>query len=90
MTLLKPLLSSSMEKAFFSTDSLENLVIKLINCLQIRPNIDFVSLCLSRQYLETIVGTDLYEQYLDRIGASTKLGYLSIIHESDLTQYLGN
>ena len=82
-------LHDQLEKDFFSTDSLESLIIKLINCLQIRPKIDFVSLCLSRQYLETMVGTDLYEQYLDRIGVSTKLGYLSIIHESDLTQYLG-
>lgn len=79
-----------LEKDFFSTDSLETLIIKLINCLQIRPNIDFVSLCLSRQYLAAMVGTDLYEQYLERIGVSTKLGYLSIINESDLTQHLGN
>ena len=79
-----------LEKDFFSTDSLETLIIKLINRLQIRPNIDFVSLCLSRQYLASMVGSDLYEQYLDRIGVSTKLGYLSIINESDLTQYLGS
>jgi len=79
-----------LEKDFFSADSLENLIIKLINCLQIRPNIDFVSICLSKQYLETMVGPDLYEQYLDRIGVSTKLGYLSIIDESDLRKYLGH
>ena len=37
-----------LEKDFFSADSLEELVITLANCLQLRPDIDFVSLGLTR------------------------------------------
>jgi len=46
----------ALEKDFFSAESLEDLIMKLINCLQLRPNIDFVTLCLTREYLETMLG----------------------------------
>jgi serine phosphatase RsbU (regulator of sigma subunit)/uncharacterized protein YigA (DUF484 family) len=77
-----------LERDFFSADSLEDLIIKLINCLQLRPDIDFVSLCLTRQYLESMLGSLGYEQFLHKIGAPTKLGYLSIIDEGDLSAQL--
>ena len=34
----------NLERDFLSADSLEDLILKLINCLQIRPDIDFVTL----------------------------------------------
>ena len=78
-----------LEKDFFSADTLEDLIIKLINCLQIRPDVDFVSLCLIKQYLETMLGPHGYEHFLPGIGVPSKLRYLSIINETELTKRLG-
>lgn len=78
-----------LEKDFFSAGSLEDLIIKLNTCLLIRPDIDFVSLCLSKEYLESMLGTLGYEQLLPKVRVSTNIGYLSIIDESDVKKYIG-
>lgn len=79
-----------LEKDFFSADSLEDLTIKLINCLQLMLiNVHFVSLCLSKQYMESMLGNNVYEQILPDFGVTKRSGYLSIIDENEFDKYLG-
>jgi len=78
-----------LERDFFSADSLENLIIKLINCFQIRPDIDFVSISLCKQYLEKMLGTPGKDQFSQKIGLPRELSYLCIIDEQDLIDRLG-
>ncbi|MBN1103881.1 MAG: DUF484 family protein [Deltaproteobacteria bacterium] len=78
----------ALEKDFFSAQSLEDLVLKLVNRLQIRPDIDFVSLCLTREYLQGMLGTRVYEHLLPGLGISEKLRYLSVHEEEKLKEHL--
>ncbi|MBN2123924.1 MAG: SpoIIE family protein phosphatase [Deltaproteobacteria bacterium] len=78
-----------LEKDFLSAGSLEDLIIKLINCLQLREDIDFVSLCLTAEYLEGMLGVHAYDRLLSGIDAPRKMGYLSLVREEDLMEHLG-
>jgi len=78
----------ALEKDFFSAQSLEDLVINLVNRLQLRPDIDFVSLCLTREYLQGMLGTRVYEHLLPGLGISVKLRYLSVLEEEKLRGHL--
>ena len=75
-----------LEKDFFSADSLEELVITLANCLQLRPDIDFVSLGLTRQYLESILGS---QEFIDQLSLPRGLNILPIVDEEDLRKRVG-
>ncbi len=78
----------ALEKDFFSAESLEDLIMKLINCLQLRPNIDFVTLCLTREYLETMLGSHFLDRFLPKIGIPEGMGYLQIVEKEDLEKHL--
>src|SRR5512139_2673064 len=75
-----------LEKDFFSADSLEELVITLTNCLQLRPGIDFVTLGLTRQYLESILGS---QEFVDQLSMPRGLDILPIMEEEDLRKHVG-
>ena len=75
-----------LEKDFFSADSLEELVITLTNCLQLRPGIDFVTLGLTRQYLESSLGC---QEFVDQLSMPRGLEILPIMEEEDLKKHLG-
>ena len=75
-----------LEKDFFSADSLEELVITLTNCLQLRPGIDFVTLGLTRQYLESSLGS---QEFVDQLSMPRGLDILSIMEEEDLRKHVG-
>ena len=75
-----------LEKDFFSADSLEELVITLTNCLQLRPGIDFVSLGLTRQYLESSLGS---QEFIDQFSLPQGLDILPIMDEEDLRAHVG-
>jgi GAF domain-containing protein len=75
-----------LEKDFFSADSLEELVITLTNCLQLRPGIDFVTLGLTRQYLESSLGS---QEFIDQLSLPQGLDILPIVDEEDLTKHVG-
>jgi len=75
-----------LEKDFFSADSLEELVITLTNCLQLRPGIDFVSLGLTRQYLESSLGS---QEFIDQFSLPQGLDILPIMDEADLRKRVG-
>lgn len=77
-----------LERDFFSSESLEDLIIRLLNCLHLMPDVDFVSVCLTRQYLKSMLGSRKYEQLLSKLGASTKMRYLSIREEEEVRQHL--
>ncbi|MFH1489236.1 MAG: GAF domain-containing SpoIIE family protein phosphatase [Pseudomonadota bacterium] len=79
-----------LEKDFFSADTLENLIIKLMNCLQLRPDIDFVSLCLTSQYMGAMIGSEELEMVLPVIGVPSRLKYLSIIDNGVLSSCFGD
>ena len=74
-----------LEKDFFSADSLDELVVTLTNCLQLRPGIDFVTLGLTRQYLESSLGS---QEFIDQISLPKGLDILPIMDESDLTKHI--
>jgi serine phosphatase RsbU (regulator of sigma subunit) len=61
--------------------TLETLTLRLINRLTIRPDIDLVTVCLSRDYLESVFFARTYQQFLPKIG-------VSVIDESDLEKYV--
>jgi serine phosphatase RsbU (regulator of sigma subunit) len=75
-----------LEKDFFSANSLEELVITLSNCLQLRPGIDFVTLGLTRQYLESSLGS---EEFIDQFCLPQGLYLLPIVDERDLREQVG-
>ena len=75
-----------LEKDFFSADSLEELVITLTNCLQLRPGIDFVTLGLTRQYLESSLGS---QEFIDQFSLPQGLDILPIMDEEDLRKHVG-
>ena len=75
-----------LEKDFFSADSLEELVITLTNCLQLRPGIDFVTLGLTRQYLESSLGS---QEFVDQLSMPRGLDILPIMEEEDLRKHVG-
>jgi serine phosphatase RsbU (regulator of sigma subunit) len=75
-----------LEKDFFSADSLEELVITLTNCLQLRPGIDFVTLGLTRQYLESSLGS---QEFVDQLSMPRGLDILPIMDEEDLRKHVG-
>ncbi len=75
-----------LEKDFFSADSLEELAITLANCLHLRPDIDFVSLTLTRQYLESILGS---QEFIDQLSLPRGLNILPIMDEEDLRKCIG-
>src|SRR5512134_1794534 len=70
-----------LEKDFFSADSLEDLVITLTNCLQLRPGVDFVTLGLTRQYLESSLGS---REFIDQLSLPRGLDILLILEEAEL------
>jgi serine phosphatase RsbU (regulator of sigma subunit) len=75
-----------LEKDFFSADSVEDLVITLTNCLQLRPGIDFVTLGLTRQYLESSLGS---QEFIDQLSLPLGLDILPIMDEEDLRKHVG-
>jgi serine phosphatase RsbU (regulator of sigma subunit) len=75
-----------LEKDFFSADSLEELVITLANCLQLRPGIDFVTLGLTRQYLESSLGS---QEFINQLSLPRGLNLLPIVDEKDLREQVG-
>jgi serine phosphatase RsbU (regulator of sigma subunit) len=75
-----------LEKDFFSADSLEELVITLTNCLQLRPDIDFVTLGLTRQYLESSLGS---QEFIDQLSLPRGLDLLPVTDEEDLRKHVG-
>ena len=75
-----------LEKDFFSADSLEELAITLSNCLQLRPDIDFVSLSLTRQYLELVLGS---QEFVDQLSLPEGLRLLALMDEEDLNKLIG-
>jgi len=75
-----------LEKDFFSADSIEELVITLTNCLQLRSGIDFVTLGLSRQYLEYSLGP---REFIDQLSLPKGLDILPIMDEEDLKKRMG-
>jgi serine phosphatase RsbU (regulator of sigma subunit) len=75
-----------LEKDFFSADSLEDLAITLTNCLQLRPGIDFVTLGLTRQYLESSLGS---QEFIDQLSLPHGLEILPIMEEEDLRKRVG-
>jgi len=75
-----------LEKDFFSADSLEELVITLTNCLQLKPGIDFVTLGLTREYLEFSLGS---QEFLDQLSLPQGLEILPIMDEEDLRKRVG-
>jgi serine phosphatase RsbU (regulator of sigma subunit) len=75
-----------LEKDFFSADSLEELVITLTNCLQLRPGIDFVTLGLTRQYLEFSLGS---QEFIDQLSLPRGLDILPIMDEEELRTRVG-
>ena len=75
-----------LEKDFFSAESLERLVITLTNCLQLRPGIDFVTLGLTRQYLESSLGS---HEFIDQLSLPRGLDILPIVDEETLTTCVG-
>lgn len=77
-----------LEKDFLSAQSLEELILSVVNRLQLRPDIDFVSLCLSRQYLETVLGIQAYGHLLPGFGPSARLRYLTVQDEEELRRHL--
>lgn len=78
----------ALEKNFFSAESLEDLIVKLNHCLQLRPNIDFVTLCLSREYLESMLGSHFLDRFLPKMGIPQGLGYLQIVEQAMLEKLL--
>jgi serine phosphatase RsbU (regulator of sigma subunit) len=75
-----------LEKEFFSADSLEELVITLTNRLQLKPDIDFVTLGLTRQYLESSLGS---QEFIDQLSLPRGLDILPILDEEDLRKQIG-
>ncbi len=78
-----------LEKDFFSADSLEELIIRLINCLLINLDLSFVSLCFNKQYLESMLGSRGFEQLIPDVKTATKVGYLTVIEEPEFKNYFG-
>jgi len=78
-----------LEKDFFSADSLEELIIKLINCLLIHLDLNFVSLCFNKQYLESMLGSRGFEQILPDVKTAAEVGYLTVVDESEFRSYFG-
>jgi serine phosphatase RsbU (regulator of sigma subunit) len=76
----------SLEKDFFSADSLEELVITLTNRLQLKPDIDFVTLGLTRQYLESSLGP---QEFIDQLSLPRGLDILPIMDEEELRKRVG-
>jgi serine phosphatase RsbU (regulator of sigma subunit) len=74
-----------LEKDFFSADSLEDLVITLTNCLQLRPGIDFVTLGLTRQYLESSLGS---QEFINQLSLPQGLDIFPIVDEEDLRKHI--
>jgi len=62
------------------------LAITLSNCLQLRPDIDFVSLSLTRQYLESVLGS---QEFVDQLSLPEDLHLLAILDEEDLNKSIG-
>jgi serine phosphatase RsbU (regulator of sigma subunit) len=75
-----------LEKDFFSAESLEELVITLTNCLQLRPGIDFVTLGLTRQYLESSLGS---QEFIDQLSLPRGLDILTLMDQEDLRKRIG-
>jgi serine phosphatase RsbU (regulator of sigma subunit) len=75
-----------LEKDFFSADSLEELVITLTNCLQLTRGIDFVTLGLTRQYLESSLGS---QEFIDQFSLPQGLDILPIVDEENLRKHVG-
>jgi len=75
-----------LEKDCFSADSLEELVITLTNRLQLKPDIDFVTLALTRQYLESSLGS---QEFIDQLSLPRGLEILPIMDEEDLKKRVG-
>ncbi|MBW1799188.1 MAG: hypothetical protein JRJ85_00530, partial [Deltaproteobacteria bacterium] len=78
-----------LEKDFFSADAIDGLIVKLVNRLQLRPEIDFVSLCLTKQYLDRMLVRHEHDVIFPEMGHPAKLRYLSIIDEENLLKHLG-
>ncbi len=76
-----------LEKDFFSADSLEELVITLTNRLQLKPDIDFVTLALTRQYLESSLGS---QEFIDQLALPRGLDILPIMNEEALRKQGGD
>ncbi|MEW6667836.1 MAG: DUF484 family protein [Thermodesulfobacteriota bacterium] len=77
-----------LEQDFLAAQSLEGLILSVVNRLHLRPDIDFVSLCLSRQYLETVLGIQAYDHLLPGFGPSARLRYLTVRDEEELRRHL--
>ena len=75
-----------LEKDFFSAESVQDLVITLTNCLQLRPGIDFVTLGLTRQYLESSLGS---QEFIDQLSLPLGLDILPIMDEEELRKHVG-
>jgi serine phosphatase RsbU (regulator of sigma subunit) len=75
-----------LEKDFFSADSLEGLVITLTNRLQLKPDIDFVTLGLTRQYLESSLGS---REFIDQLSLPQGLDILPIMEEEEFKKQVG-
>jgi serine phosphatase RsbU (regulator of sigma subunit) len=75
-----------LEKDFFSADSLEELVITLTNRLQLKPDIDFVTLALTLQYLEFSLGS---QEFIDQLALPRGLDILPILDEAVLRKQVG-
>lgn len=75
-----------LEKDFFSADSLEELVITLTNRLQLKPDIDFVTLSLNRQYLESCLGS---QEFIAQLALPRGLDLLPITDEEALKKQVG-
>jgi len=80
----------SLEKDFFSAESLEDLIMKLIHRLRLRRNVDFVTLCLTREYLEAMLGSHVLDRFLPRVEIPKGLGYLHIVDQKILAAHLGS
>ncbi len=75
-----------LEKDFFSSDSLEEVVITLTNRLQLRPDIDFVTLGLTRQYLESTLGS---QEFIDQLSLPQGLNIFPVVDEEELRKHVG-
>ena len=78
-----------LEKDFFSADSLKDLIQKLLNCLLLHLEADFVSLSFNQQYLESMLGKNGLEQLIAELKTERKVGYVSILDEVKFMENFG-
>lgn len=79
----------SLEKDFFSAASLKELIVNLNNQLLLRNDNYLVTVCLSRQYMEEMLGVHGYERLVASVRMPTKIGFLNIIDAADIRDHIG-